>query len=472
VNEDLRKATNIIKTLKRHGHEAFVVGGAVRDIFLNKEPHDFDVATSATPDELKALFETKAIGVGESFGIVIVNGIEVATFRADVGGSDGRHPDEVRLVTDVREDLARRDFTMNAMAMDPTPGHFLPVDPFGGLDDIQNKVIRFVGDPAERIKEDHLRVLRAIRFMSKLGFSFEANTERTIVEQFNLSGVSVERITKEFEKILLGDFAPRAIDFMARNGLLWKIIPELENSLGPHDSPWHLEADDFSGNSIWAHIFRVFENACEATRDDSDEDKLLVRLAALLHDVGKAFVREVVDYTNNPNAAKFAMNVHSRFLNHDKVGAKMTKEILTRMRFPTKVVDEVTELVFMHMIMHDVEKMKKVHKVRRLLGRSDIELLLKLGQADDDASVNNIEEVQDHGKTARKVAEWRAKFPEMLPRPLVTGDDLIAAGLKPGIGFKEALDKAFDEQLCGSSNKVALINRAKSEFFQVSNGIG
>jgi putative nucleotidyltransferase with HDIG domain len=445
------KATMLVDLLERNGAEAWFVGGCVRDTILGREPHDFDIVTRSPPEEVEKILRPHVDAfteVGKSFGIVVavVRGepFEIATTRIDVGGSDGRHPDRVELGPEIQDDLSRRDFTMNAIAM-KNDGRL--IDPFDGKRAIELGAIHFVGSPADRIREDRLRILRAIRFQSQLGFVIGEADFEAICADPSLEGVSQERITAEFLKILSGDSAPVALDSLRRSGVLWEIIPELRDLLQPHDSPWHLEADG-TGNTIWAHVNLVFEHACNETKDMDPDRRLRIRLGALMHDVAKPAVRE-------------ERGDHSRFLHHDVVGAKMTQEILTRIRCPTSLVNPVVELVRMHMNCHDIQKMKKVHKIRRLLGRPDIDDILLVGECDTMATVN-AEFVLEQDRTMEFVELWRSEFPVMLPKPLVNGDDLVKAGAKPGPGFKLGLDEAFDQQLNGVTDKGRLVRLAKN----------
>lgn len=441
-------ALRVLNDLETAGFKAFLVGGCVRDQLIGRNPKDFDVCTSATPDQIENVFQNfQTLEVGKKFGIVTVvidhEPIEIATFRADVfETSDGRHPSEVTRVQTIEEDLARRDFTMNAMAMSENGD---VVDPFGGLNDVRNRVIRFVGDPSTRLNEDSLRALRAVRFQSQLGFDVEDGSLRAL-NGVDLNGVSQERITQELTKILTGDFVVKAMRTLKDTGLLWKMVPELERLLEPHDSPWHLEADE-TGNSIWAHVIRVLEGTVNETSESSSHERLVVRLSGLFHDIGKPVVRE-------------PKGDHSRFLGHDVTGAKMTKEILTRMRFPSDVIAEVSELVRMHMNMHDIGAIKKVTAARKLLGRKDIENLLKLARSDDAATVNDIEVAGGHIDLMSAVGAWRDRFPVMLPKPILTGLDLIEAGAKPSKEFGKVLEEAFNDQLNGVEDKHKLLSRS------------
>jgi putative nucleotidyltransferase with HDIG domain len=446
------KALKIIDTLNHEGHQAFFVGGCVRDFLMGRQPHDFDIVTSAKPEEVEKLFQ-KCLGVGRQFGITVVmqdgEPFEVATFREDLG-SDGRHPDEVRFVTDIVEDLKRRDFTMNAIAMDADNNI---IDPCGGFDDIKNKVIRFVGIPADRLAEDSLRALRAIRFQGQLGFKIESKSLEALGQMKNLDGVSPERVSQELTKLMIGDFAIEAVHTLRDTGIMGIIIPETLNLFEPHNSPWHIESDE-TGNTIWAHVMGVIENACEETVNLANDRKLVIRLAALLHDIGKPASRE-------------PRGDHDRFLKHDQIGALMTGNILRNLRFTSEVVSRVTKLVFDHMHAHDFPKIKDVSKKRIFMGRNDIDDLLILAICDSRATINNndIEGALKGGSESdllNAVSNFDKVFFRKLPERIVSGIDLISSGFKPCEHFKKALDVAFRAQLRGNGNKEFCLNQAIS----------
>jgi poly(A) polymerase len=428
-----------------------LVGGCVRDHLMGREPHDFDLVTKARASEVKVALRGKVesfVEVGEAFGIVVCvfggETYEIASTREDIGIGDGRHPNHVNLGVCIERDLERRDFTMNAMAMD-VDGRI--IDPLGGAEDIKNKVIRFVGDPEERIREDHLRVLRAIRFQSQLGFEIETESLRAIEADHSLDGVSQERITAELTKLILGSNAPLAIDTLRTAGILFEVIPELERLLEPHDSPFHLESDD-TGNSIYAHVRLVFEHACGETEGFDSDRKLRLRLASLFHDIAKPQTRE-------------PKNGHSRYLGHDRKGAALTREIMVRMRFPNDLIKKVTDIVHLHMMVHDLGKMVRINKIRRFLGRENIDDLLLMGEVDTLGTSNEMG-LTIYNRTAEIVEEHRRRFPVMLPERLVTGADLIEAGLEPGPSFAVALEDAYDLQLCGCENKAKCLKHAIS----------
>lgn len=293
VNE---KAIKICNTLVKHGFDALIVGGCVRDSFLGREPKDWDICTNASPDTVESLFKN-TIPMGKAFGIItiIADGepFEVATFRSECGTSDGRHPEQLQFETSIEADLSRRDFTMNAIAFRPHNNEL--VDPFNGKADIEADVIRFVGNAKERIAEDHLRVLRAFRFQSQLGFQFSEETWQAIKSQNEqlLDGVSNERIFQEMSKLLLGKNAAEALASMAVSGVLWTVIPELKELMIDHESRWHNETWEPFGNAIFAHVLHVVKNATVLSEKLPNERRLALMWSALLHDIGKGRTKKI-----------------------------------------------------------------------------------------------------------------------------------------------------------------------------------
>jgi tRNA nucleotidyltransferase (CCA-adding enzyme) len=451
----MNNAKIICKRLQDNQFQAYIVGGAVRDTIRGKAPKDYDICTNASPADIARIFpDNQILNIGVAFGIttVIFNGVpyEIAQFRKDVGVSDGRHPASIDTCDSIQDDLARRDFTCNAMALDPISGDV--IDPFNGRADIDNKVIRFVGNPIDRIHEDSLRILRAFRFMSQLGFSLADDTRDAIISVFArmgkniFEGVSQERITAEFSKIITGANAFATIKLLAEIEILDVIVPVVSLLREPHNNRFHTEVMDPFGNSILAHTLFVFQFACAGT------DKLVVRLAALLHDIGKSSVRSA-----KPDGT-------DRFLKHDIVGARLAHDILIAMKFDSKTVDAVSRLVLDHMNIHDIQKMRKQHKIRRMLGRRDFDDLLALGLADTlgTAGMNGVPNSVEANLLIAAVQQLRSQFDVMLPAPMINGNDLINAGVKPGPAFKKALDVAYNYQLDGELKKDRLVNQALS----------
>jgi tRNA nucleotidyltransferase (CCA-adding enzyme) len=455
---DLReKAYNLCNILQKEGFQSYFVGGVVRDSLLFIEPKDYDIATDASPENIISIFESlgyKTLKVGEAFGIIIVLcdsiPFEIATFRTE-NGSDGRHPEKVTFVSDIEEDLSRRDFTMNAVAINPITKSF--VDPFMGVQDIKSKIIRFVGNPILRIEEDQLRILRAFRFMSTLEFTIEPNSlndiDWAVTEKNCLKGVSQERISEEFRKIIIGKNAINTLNHLIKNKLLFKIIPELEHQLEPHNSPYHREDWPELGNSILAHTMNVFSHSVRLTPGKTPDDNFILRMAALLHDVGKPACRE-----NRGD--------RDRFLGHDIKGAEIATEILTRMKYKKEYIDPIVDCVRNHMNCHDIPKMKNIGKIRKFLGKKYFNYIYNIGIFDTLGTLNNTSPQPDASNLIECVEKIKEQYPEMLPERLVSGDDLIAAGFKPSEEFKKALDIGYTYQLNNCNNKQKCLSQAIS----------
>lgn len=316
-----KNVLSVINELNRNGYDAFVVGGAVRDYIMGVEPHDYDITTSALPDEIKEIFPNH-FALGEKFGTVSVvfedtEPIEVTTFRKESDYEDGRHPNTVEFVTSVFDDLCRRDFTMNAIAFSPKTGF---VDPFNGIDDIKNKVIRCVNNPISRFNEDGLGIIRAVRFAAKLGFEIESETLNGMKETINMIDcVAEERIGPEFIKILISDFVE---DVMIKYSfVICKFIPEYKKVLKcKQNNPHHIY-------NLEGHILKVIANSPKTERS---------RLAAFFHDIGKPAVK-IIDKKGIYH-----------FPNHAEAGEELTKEIMSRLRFSSNEIKEVCLLVKYH----------------------------------------------------------------------------------------------------------------------------
>ena len=426
-------AISTIETLRQHGFQAYLVGGCVRDLLLGREPADFDVATSATPAQVMETFpETYAVGA--QFGVVLVPSpggecadgeegtsksyvVEVATFRSDLGYSDGRHPDEVRFTRDPREDVARRDFTINGMMLDPVTGEVL--DFVGGRKDLEAKLIRAIGDPHRRFGEDKLRMLRAVRFAARFEYEIEADTLaaiRQLARDVHL--VSRERVRDELTKMLTEGHARRAFLLLDQTGLLKEVLPEISLMKGVKQPPeFHPEGD------VFVHTLLLLENLplpCPPT----------LAWGALLHDVGK------------PATFRVAPD-RIRFDGHVEVGVKIAEEICTGLRFSNHDTDQVLSLVDNHMRFGHVTRMKEstLKKFMRLPGFDEH---LALHRADSLASHGNL---STYDFLQKKLAEIPPE--NIRPSALMTGDDLIAAGYVPGPRFGEILGAVEDAQLEG-----------------------
>jgi len=407
-------ALKIVKTLRASGHQAYFAGGCVRDMVMHREPADYDVATSATPDQVRRLFP-RTIPVGEQFGVVItVEGgcqVEIATFRTDGPYADGRHPESIAF-TDLEGDVRRRDFTINGMMYDPVEEKV--IDLVGGQQDIEARLIRAIGEPRKRFEEDRLRLVRAVRFAARFDFTIEPATRSAILGLAPaVVSVSPERIAAELRFMLTDASRAAAVRLLDDLGLLARILPEVVAMKGVAQSEdWHPEGD------VFVHTLRCLEGAGDARWE--------LVLAALLHDVGK------------PGAADA-----KGFAAHEKTGAEMTEEICRRLRLSNRETGEVVWLVKNHMRFRDARKMK-VSTLKKLMSEPLFEDLAELHRIDAQASAGDLE-------TYRFVMEEYRKFREEKPpmKPMVSGDDLIARGLKPGPAFKEILDEVYNAQLEG-----------------------
>jgi poly(A) polymerase len=413
-------AESVIQRLRGAGHEALLAGGCVRDLLLGRSPKDYDVATAARPDEVQALFP-KSLAVGAAFGVIIVcDGpvqVEVATFRSDEGYSDGRRPDAVTF-TDARQDALRRDFTINGMFLDPTSGNV--IDYVGGRPDLAARTIRAIGDPRRRFGEDHLRLLRAIRFAAELGFQIEPATAAAIREMApTVASVSGERVAAEMARLLTAPAAGRheGLRLMGDLGLMAVLLPEVEGEKGVRQGPTvHPEGDVFVHSLLAVRVLR------EPTPE--------LALATLLHDVGKAGTAVLRDG-------------RWTFYGHEHTGEAMAAAVCGRLRLSTLQARRVTWLVASHMRMMYVHEMREA-RLKRLMAEDGFEELAELWRADCLASGGT-----DEGYEAL-VARYRAMArEEVKPRPLVSGDDLIALGYRPGPGFREVLEEVYDAQLEG-----------------------
>jgi putative nucleotidyltransferase with HDIG domain len=411
-------AHSIIARLRMAGYLAYLVGGCVRDLLLQRIPKDFDVATSARPEELLQLFPA-ADRVGAHFGVVLVHEdsahVEVATFRSDMEYRDGRHPEAVRFETDPRQDVLRRDFTINALLLDPETDKVL--DFTGGRDDLAAGVIRAIGDPERRFREDHLRLLRAVRFAARLGFTIAPGTFEAIRRLAPLiHNVSAERVRDEIARILVEGGARRGLELLDGTGLLYEILPEIEAMKGVEQPPeFHPEGD------VWTHTLIMLNGL--------HQPSLELALGVLLHDVGK------------PGTFRIAERI--RFDGHVELGVEMAHALLTRLRFSNQTIEAVEALVANHMKFKDVPVMResRLKRFLRMPGFEDHMALHRLDCLSSHGSLGNFEFVR------RKQRELP---PEQLkPKPLITGRDLIAAGYKPGPQFGAALTAVEDAQLEG-----------------------
>jgi poly(A) polymerase len=414
-------ATEIVRRLRKAGFEAFWAGGCVRDALLGREPHDYDVATNATPDQIEALF-SHTIPVGKQFGVIIVveggHQFQVATFRAEENYQDGRRPGTVRF-SHAREDAIRRDFTVNALFYDPVTEQVH--DWVDGEKDLRARLIRTVGSPDERFGEDHLRLLRAIRFAAQLGFDIEAQTMAAVrkhAEKIKL--VSAERIRDELNKLFAPPHAARGLTLLHESGLMPHVFPELVPTLTCDQSPdYHPEG------TVFNHIRLMLENL----PDEAATSKESLAWSALLHDIAK------------PVTATRGEDGLIHFYTHEKVGADMAEVILQRLKFPRRQTDEIVAAVRHHMQFKDTPKMRK-NTLRRMLMRETFPLELALHRLDCLGSHRQLD-IYDF------LVEQQAHLndqPHLHP-PLLTGADVIALGMKPGPALGALLHELRDHQL-------------------------
>jgi len=418
-------AIGIVRTLRGSGYQAYLVGGCVRDLLLGSEPADYDVTTDATPDEVMRIFpETYAVGA--QFGVVLVplpkglvakdenEVVEVATFRSDLGYSDGRHPDQVRYGKHAREDVERRDFTINGLLMDPLSGEV--VDYVGGRDDLRAGIVRTIGDAGRRFAEDKLRMLRAVRFAARFAYRIEAQTFAAILRLApQIHQVSRERVREELTKMLTEGHARRAFLLLEESGLLREVLPEISSMKGVEQPPqFHPEGD------VFVHTLGLLDKLpqpCSAT----------LAWGALLHDVGKPPTFRVAD--------------RIRFDGHVSVGMKMGQEILHRLRFSHDDREQILALIDNHMRFADVQKMKE----------STFKKFVRIPRFDEHIELHRIDCLASHGDltsynfTREKIANTPPE--SVRPAPLITGHDLIDAGYQPGPRFKEILGAVEDGQL-------------------------
>ncbi|NCG13697.1 MAG: HDIG domain-containing protein [Proteobacteria bacterium] len=416
IPEEVRQ---VHETLTAAGHRSVLAGGAVRDYLLGSPPMDFDLATSAVPEEVDQLFQ-KTVLVGAQFGVVkVLIGdveVEVATFRADIGSADGRHPEAVRF-TDEKEDALRRDFTINGLFWDIDSEEV--VDHVGGLIDLEKGIIRAIGNPVERFREDRLRMMRAIRFSTVLDFPIDEKTWQAIIEESAfVKDVSSERIRTELEKTLISPHRKKGYEMLSDSGLMKVFLPEIEEMKDVQQPPQHHPEGD-----VHVHTGLVIHHL-------EDPSPTLV-MGALLHDVGK------------PGTFEEAPD-RIRFHGHDELGAKMSEEICERLKFSRKQQDRIVYLVRRHLVFMNVPNMRLATRYR-LFEEEGFQELLDLCKAD---CLGSHGDMSLYETCKQMYEEWQALGPPT--EPLLQGRDLIALGMKPGPGMGamlEALDDARRESV-------------------------
>lgn len=440
-----QSATDVVRKLSQAGHKAYLVGGCVRDLLLGREPEDFDVSTDATPDQVMRLFP-QTYAVGAKFGVVLVPAeptandqppaavIEVATFRSDGLYSDGRRPDQVTYTKDPKQDVQRRDFTINGLLLDPLKNDEV-LDYVGGRADLEAKTIRTIGEPAHRFAEDKLRMVRAVRFAARFDYQIDAATFAAICQLApEVHQVSRERLRDELVKMLTEGRAKPAFELLDKSGLLAQALPEVAKMKGVEQPPqFHPEGD------VWVHTLLLLAGlpaGCSRT----------LAVGALLHDVGK------------PPTFRVAPD-RIRFDGHVEVGAKMAEEICRSLRFSNHETEQVVALVANHLRFADVKRMKE----------STLKRFLRLPLFEEHLEMHRLDCLSSHGDLSlyefvREKLE--ATPPEAIrPAPLLTGDDLIAAGYAPGPRFKEMLRAAEDAQLEGAlAGKTEALEFVRRQF--------
>lgn len=450
-------AISIVRMLRERGHQAYLVGGCVRDMVLGREPADYDVTTDATPDQVMRIFpETYAVGA--QFGVVLVppgspdarelrpaveatsvptdhskaDVVEVATFRSDIGYSDGRHPDRVQFSTDPREDVERRDFTINGLLLDPIKGEIL--DFVGGQQDLKAGIIRTIGSPEQRFEEDKLRMLRAVRFAARFEYTIDPATLAAMQKLAgNIHQVSRERVRDELSKMLIEGHARRAFLLLDESGLLQEVLPEISAMKGVEQPPqFHPEGD------VFVHTLLLLEKLPRPS-------PMTLAWGALLHDVGKPATFRVAD--------------RIRFDGHVEVGVKMAEQICRRFRFSNHDTEQILALVKNHMRFGDVQRMKE----------STLKKFMRLPQFEEHLELHRLDCQSSHGDLTSYefTREKLVSTPEasMRPAPLVTGNDLINAGYVPGPRFKEILAAVEDSQLEGQlQNKEQALAFVRQSF--------
>ncbi|MBO4873644.1 MAG: CCA tRNA nucleotidyltransferase [Lachnospiraceae bacterium] len=416
------KAESILNTLQEAGYEAYIVGGCVRDSLLGRKPGDWDITTSALPQTVQKLFR-RTVATGIQHGTVTVmlgrDGFEVTTYRSDGTYTDGRHPDSVSFVSSLREDLSRRDFTVNAMAYSPRNGL---IDLFGGTEDLKAGIIRAVGNPVERFTEDALRMLRAVRFSAQLGFGIDPETFAAIRKLApRLTMVSKERIRDEISKLLLSDH-PDHFEILADAGITSVIMPRFDEMLAtPQHSPFH--------------IYDVGHHTLEVLK--ATPPTLLQRLTALLHDAGKTEARRTDERGID------------HFKGHPALSAVYAADFLREYRYDNKTVEQVTHLVEVH----DIRVSPTLPNVRRLIGRVGEDLFpdfLTFIQADNQGKgpLSHQEFAPRFQGTVEAYHEiLKNRDPLSLKDLAVGGSDLIAAGIRPGPEMGELLKAMLEDVL-------------------------
>jgi len=422
------ESIQIIKKLRSAGYQALWAGGCVRDLIMRKKPHDFDIATSALPDEVEGLFK-KTIPVGKKFGVILVQKgkhvFEVATFRKDQGYKDGRHPIGVKF-TEESEDAQRRDFTINALYYDPVKKK--TIDYVDGRKDIKNKLIRTVGNPIKRFEEDHLRLMRAIRFAANLGFSIDENTWKAIkCSKKLIKKVSAERVRDELIKMFTRPNAGEALILLEESGLLKEVLPDIQAMKGVEQPPeFHPEGDVFIHTKL--------------LMDKLKDPSMVLAFGALLHDVGK------------PPTKSFQKG-RICFYQHAELGAKMSEQILKKLKFSNNEIKDICSLVANHMKFAAVQEMRQ-GKLKRLISLETFSDELELHRID---CMSCHEILDNYYFMKKKVKQFKKE--ELKPKHFIMGGDLIKLGYSPGPVMGDIIEQCYEAQL---ENKITAKKEAIS----------
>lgn len=427
-------ALTVLRELHQAGHEAWLVGGGVRDLLLGRDPKDFDIATEVRPEALVSIFPGSNM-VGARFGVFIVrrnnHHVEVATFREEGEYQDRRRPDMVRFST-LENDARRRDFTVNALYYNPASGELRDLS--GGVEDIRGRTLRTVGNPEQRFREDSLRVLRGLRFAANLGFEIEPSTWSAIkIAAPQLQQLSAERIRDELLGGLSGGNAGRFLQLLDDSGALEMVVPEVSLLNGCAQPPeFHPEGD------VFAHTKLLLEHMPAGVSPE-------LAMAVLLHDIAKPATQTFED--------------RIRFNGHDKLGAVMAEEITRRLRFSNSQIEKVSSMIRRHMQFINLPNMRKA-KLKRFLSEPTIDDELELHRLDCLASHGDLSTYHMARQNLSEFREEEARGAAM-PTPLITGRDLIDAGMQPGPNFSRILTAVYDEQLDGTiTDKSEAVGRA------------
>lgn len=420
---------NIWFELIKNNYEAYLVGGCVRDLLLNKKPKDWDIATNAIPEEIQKIFPDSfyenrffTVGVKTKNNDPTLSVVEITTFRLEGKYSDFRHPDEVKFADNLKQDLKRRDFTINALALDK---NYQIIDYFSGINDLKNKIIKTVGNPKERFKEDALRMIRAVRLACQLDFQIEDKTFETIKNNSNfIQLIAKERIRDELIKIIMSENAVKGLELLRESNLLMELIPELIRC-------YKVEQNKHHRYDVYTHLLKSFEYSVKKNYS------LELRLAALFHDIGKPLTKQ----GEGPDCT---------FYNHEIIGAKITKNILERLRFPKKIIEKVVHLVKHHMFYLEIDKvtMAAVRRLARRLGLENLEDFFKLREADRIGS--GVQKAVPYRLRYLKYLIQKAQIEPITPKQLkVNGNDVmeilkISSGPKVGWILKILLNEVIE----------------------------